>query len=248
MSESQPWGIQPTMKVSKLLLATAIVATTGTAAFAADIRPAPVPAPPPVVVPPPQPTGGPYVSVFGGLIWIPPVEVSAVFTPSEFLVSAERGYRFGGALGYNLSDLFGAEIEVTYARSPLGNVLNIDDPEDVLLELDADNFHSLLTVMGNLTVGFDLGRVRPYVALGAGAARLNLVVPGIGLGLIDTDWTWGVQALAGVDFELTRNISVGLRYRLQHIGPTNFIDEGDDPVALAPFRNHGVEAVLTVRF
>lgn len=241
-------------RISMSLAAAMLITASGGAALAADIPVIVPPAPPPVYVPPPaERAGGPYVSVFGGLIWVPPVFVDAELDGAPFLISSDRGYRFGGALGYKLNDMIGAEAEVSWARVRLAGLTSAEQPDLVaLFPPEYNATATLLTVMGNLVLGRTFGRLTPYVAVGAGAASVTLNVPPDGPfgpdGVFDKDWTWGAQAFAGVNFAITENISIGGRYRFQVIGPTNFIDEGDDPVFIDRFINHGAELVVTLGF
>ncbi|MGD9737996.1 MAG: outer membrane beta-barrel protein [Bauldia sp.] len=225
------------------------MSSTALAADVIVVPPAP-PAPPVVIVE--EPDHNFYMSIFGGLLYIQDVGVTAVFDPTTFTVGSDRGYRFGGALGFSINDTFGAEVEFTTGRVGL-DTLNIEGEEPFDLT-PADATARLTTIMGNLRVGFGAGALQPYVAVGAGAASVALSVPAgaIGVdGVDDKDWTWGVQAMAGVDFALTDNLTIGARYRFQHIGPTSFLDTNEpvgDPVDLDGFNTHGIEAVFTIHF
>lgn len=236
--------------MKRLVLAALATTVLSGTAFAADIvviPPAP-PAPAPVVVVE-QTAGGLYISTFGGLLWAQDADVTAVLTPPDFTIGTDRGYRFGGALGYQFNSVLGAEAEVAFGRVAIDTVTpDGGGPVDIT---GAGASASLLTVMGNLTVGTEFGAFRPYVAVGVGAARVGLDVPagiGLGSGANDTDWALAFQALAGVDYAITDNISIGARFRFQHIRPTAFEDADGDPITVGGFHNYGVEGVLTVHF
>lgn len=237
------------MKRTLLPLAAFATVMSG-AAIAADIPVMVPPAPPVVVTPPPAPTGGPYVSVFGGALFIFQDVLAELPTPFPEVAGfqIDRGYRFGAAIGIRFNEMLGAEVEVARARAQVSAIsfdgVNFTDISDEEL------FGTLWTVMGNVNVGFDVGRLRPYVAVGAGAANLSLMVPTTLYppGIDDRDWTWAAQALAGVDFAITENISIGARYRFQRVGMTTFEDGNADTVTVLPFNNHGIEAVFTIGF
>lgn len=241
--------------MKRLILSAAALALLSGTAFAADVivvppPPAPAPIPVPIVVN--DPPSRLYITAFGGLLWVQDVDVAAgepETTPDLFAVGTDRGYRVGGALGLQFTPMLGAELEVAFGHVALDTLLIPgDDPVDIT---GAGANGRLLTVMGNLTIGQQFGALRPYVAVGAGAARVGLSIPDdtIGPDGVDgTDWTWAVQAMAGVDYAITDNISIGARYRFQHVGPTDFLDNGGTPVNLDGFNNHGLEGVLTVRF
>ncbi|MCR9134828.1 MAG: porin family protein [Alphaproteobacteria bacterium] len=157
----------------------------------------------------------------------------------------DNGYRVGGALGYGFNELLSGEVEVSYANSDVnsiyaGGIFNVTTP--------TTGDGSLWTTMGNIVLGHDMGGWRPYVGAGAGAARMDLDVSGFGSGVDDHDWTWAVQAFAGADLSLTQNMSIGARYRYQHVGSTNFSDGNGLPIGLDETGVHSIEAVLTVNF
>lgn len=202
-----------------------------------------------------------YFAIFGGLMYIQDVAGNALIGPADgdFIIDTQRGYRFGAALGFNFSEMLGAELEVAYGRAAFDAITLLDadgvplgDPVD----LDAEDGHgTLFTVMGNLRAGFGMGAFRPYVAVGAGAAKLGIFAVGENDGGFfpndgadDKDWTWAFQAMAGVDFAVSDNLTIGARYRFQRIGPTEFVDMDGDPITLQPFNTHGVEAVFTIHF
>lgn len=236
----------------KRILLTGFALTIGAGgALAADIAPVVPPPPPVVVVPAPDPTSL-YVSAFGGLAII---RNAVWYQPDPEMAFDLRGYRLGGAIGVNPgSGLFSFEGEVTWARlKPV--VVCADGCQD--LPDDVETRVDILTLMANLRVGPNTGTFRPYVAVGGGAARLALFSPpgefspdGVGPGAVDnTAWTWGVQAIAGVDFAISDNFLVGARYRFQHLGPTtSFLDGAGDPFAVGPLNVHSFEGGITIRF
>ncbi|MGD9740075.1 MAG: outer membrane protein [Bauldia sp.] len=238
----------------KRLALTAIAASTmATGALAADvIEVIPIVTPVPVVVEP-EPSRA-YVTLLGGFVF---ARDTVWNQPEAENIIDFRGYRIGGAIGFNLNSTLALEGDVTWARVYPTEVCDGEEPD--LCEVVPDDIETnatLLTLMGNLRVGATMGTFQPYVAVGAGAARLRIDSPagefgidGIGPGGgRNHDWTWGFQAIAGVDFALTDTISLGVRYRFQHIGPTDFIDLGDDPFTVNPFNVHSIEGGITIRF
>lgn len=238
----------------KRLLLTAIAATVSAGgALAADIAPVIPPPPPPIVVPVPTPSNL-YVSAFGGLVLI---RDAVWYQPDPEARIDLRGFRIGGAIGFTPGGgMLSVEGEVTWARL-YATLLCEGPPEDESCvdpeQIQAFANATLLTVMGNLRIGPNDGFFRPYAAVGGGLARLalesNLGADGVGPGGGDnTDWTWGFQAMVGVDLAITDNFLVGARYRFQRIGPTSFIDLGDDPFTVGPLNVHSFEGGITIRF
>lgn len=233
----------------KRLIATAIAGTiAASSAYAADIQPVVPMATPIVIPPPPAETGNLYVSLFGGIVFMRNV---IWYQPDPEALFNLRGFRIGGAIGANLSPMLAAEGELTWARAYPVEIC-FDGCQDLD---DTETTATLLTLMGNVRLGPTTGTFRPYVAVGGGAARLRLFSPpgefsadGVGVGPGDTDWTWGLQAMVGVDVAVGQNLTIGARYRFQHIGPTNFIDNGDDPFSVGKFNVHSFEAGITLHF
>ncbi|MCW5715787.1 MAG: porin family protein [Bauldia sp.] len=236
----------------KRLLLTAFAATvTASGALAADVMPIVVPPPPPIVVPVPEPSNL-YVSAFGGIVL---VRNAVWYQPDPEATLHLRGFRLGGAIGMNIGGgPLAVEADVTWARASLTAVCAPPPDGDQCREPDDEEaVATLLTVMGNLRFGPTDGFFRPYAAVGGGMARLSLVsdmgADGVGPGGGDnTDWTWGFQAIVGVDLAITDNLLVGARYRYQRIGPTSFIDLGDDPFDVGPLNVHSIEGGITIRF
>lgn len=226
-----------------LPLATGFVALS-TAAFAADLGyEPPTPAP---EAPAPIAWNGLYFAVHGGAYWVPPVGTWFNDGSDTGETSTDTGYRFGGSIGYDFNPMFGVEAEVSYGHASLSS-FEFDGGGGGDVEGDASN----LTVAGNVIVGQQWGSFRPYLGVGAGAARVALSVPAGSFGpdgVDDSDWTWMAQAFAGVDFMITNNLSLGARYRFQYTGKTSFADDGGTPLGLDAFGAHSVEAVLKIRF
>ncbi|MCC6736899.1 MAG: porin family protein [Bauldia sp.] len=237
----------------KRLLLTAFAVSMGAGgALAADIAPV-IPPPPVVVVPAPDPTSL-YISAFGGLALI---RNAVWYQPDPEVAVDLRGFRIGGAIGVNPgAGLFSFEGEATWARlRPTRICFDFNECRDVEDQLE-DTHLDILTLMANLRVGPNHGTLRPYVAVGAGMARVAIFSApgdfgpdGVGPGDDDnTDWTFGFQAMAGVDFAISDNFLVGARYRFQRLGATNFIDGGGDPFTIGPLNVHSLEAGITIRF
>lgn len=239
--------------MKRLLLAAFATTMAGGAALAADIAPV-VPPPPVVVVPAPDPTSL-YISAFGGLAII---RNAVWYQPDPEMALDLRGFRIGGAIGINPgAGLLSFEGEATWARlRPTRICFEFNECRDIPDDELDDTYVQLLTLMANLRVGPNHGTFRPYVAVGGGAARLSvfsapgeLGPDGVGPGDDDnTDWTWGVQAMLGVDFAISDNFLIGGRYRFQHIGPTFFLDGAGDPFAVGPLNVHSIEGGITIRF
>ena len=207
----------------------------------------------PVAPPPPPPTveearnGGPYVSVFGGLLDWPPVDVEFLLGEQvDAIIYTDFGWRAGGAIGLAIDRMLAVELEGTYGRVPLAGYEIPAWPWSADI---TEGTSDLLTIMGNLRLGPTTGTFRPYVAGGGGVARVGLNIPAGQIGddeAVGADWTWGAQGMAGIDIGLADSVSIGARYRFQYIGPTEFQDAGGDDIFVGPFGTHTFEVVLTI--
>ncbi len=233
---------------SRLLMTAAGVVLTSAAAQAADVPTLAIapPPPPPAVEPPPA--GGPYVTIFGGFLDIPPVDAEIVFGGTQLIfVEPDLGFRAGGALGFAMGN-FGVEFEGTYGRTHLGfwDTAPIGGNGGPITDPDA--YAHLVSLMGNLQLNLGTGSFRPFVAVGGGAVRLALTIPDgtWPAEVYDADWTWGAQVMAGVNVALSDAVSLGARYRYQYVGPTSFTDGDSDPIDVFGFGTHGFELTLTI--
>lgn len=232
---------------SRLLMTAAGVVLTTAAAQAADPPPITVAPPPPApMAAMPPPAGGPYVTIFGGFLHIPPVDAEIIFGGTQLIfVEPDLGFRAGGAIGYAMGN-FGIELEGAYGRTHLGFWDTVPGGNGGPIT-DPDSYASLISLMANLNLSLGTGSIHPFVAVGGGAIRLTLndccTWPDE---IDDSDWTWGAQVMAGVNVDLSDTVRIGARYRYQYVGPTSFIDGGDDPVDVFGFGTHGFELTLTI--
>ncbi|MGD9737995.1 MAG: outer membrane protein [Bauldia sp.] len=190
-----------------------------------------------------------YVRLFGGVLVLPPVPANSPFESQggyiDYELIAGLGYRLGAAIGRDMGPLVSVETELSFARAPFVAAII---PEEGTLDLtNVDRSIGILSLTGNLVVGPTLGPLRPYVAFGAGAARVHL---DLGLDVVDDhDVAWTVQAMAGIDVALSEALSIGGRYRFQVVGPTTYASAfSGDPFYLRTFTAHSFEASVLFRF
>ena len=186
-----------------------------------------------------------YFTLHGGVVFLP--DVTADLSPDDTgIFHMTPGYRVGGSIGYDFSPNFGIEGEVSDAGLGIDSVTFFDPAPEGTGSITGNV--NVLTLMGNLIFGHQWGALRPYVGVGAGGARVAANVNDFLSGVNDSAWTWGAQAFAGIDFTVTRNVSLGARYRFQYIGPTNMSDGDGDPIHNHAFTAHSIEAVLKMSF
>lgn len=188
-----------------------------------------------------------YISLHGGVTIPDDTDIEFEFQGQSQVPGVahnDEGFRVGGALGYHFSEMLSGEVEVSYANADVSSIY-AGGIFDTTVPTNGDG--SLLTIMGNVIIGQNMGNWRPYIGAGVGAAHLTVDLD-FGSGIDDSDWTWAVQGIAGIDISLSEQMSLGARYRYQHIGETDFMDNFPEPVALDATASHNVEAVLTVNF
>ncbi len=190
--------------------------------------------------PVPLPPAGFYASLHAGYVMLGDVKGDAG-TDAESHV--EDGYRIGGAFGYDFNSVIGIEAEVSYFQN------DIDSLSAFGTTLDARGDVGVLTLMGNVIIGHQYDRWRPYVGVGAGAAHANFDFVIIGTDSVDDgNWGFAAQAFAGLDFSVTDTVSLGARYRYARIGAIDYTSDGGLDVSGDPFDAHSIEAALKVKF
>ncbi len=129
----------------------------------------------------------------------------------------ESGLRVEGEVGFRINGLNHITLDsVDLAINPPG--INGNLPIGIGTGLNGDT--KVLSFMANLAYDFhtDMG-LRPYIGAGAGVALLftdaSITVPLLGdVSLIDdTAIAFAYQAMAGVDYPISTNWTVGLEYR-----------------------------------
>jgi opacity protein-like surface antigen len=232
------------MRKSIFLISVAAASLWAVAAPAADLYEAP--AGPAAPAPALEPWNGMYVSLHGGVVWLSDV-VADLYPDDVATFEIQPGFRVGGSVGYDFGPNFGIEAEASYAAFNPDFVTVYDTGGSFEGDGPVTGSASALTLMGNLIVGTQMGSVRPYIGVGGGGALVSANVD-LFSGVNDSAWTWAAQAFAGLDLALTRNVSIGARYRFQWIGPSTMSDGDGDPVNIRGYGIQGVEGVLKIRF
>lgn len=193
-----------------------------------------------------------YVSLHGG--WVSPSSSDAI-VPYDIDDPDQReavtfylgaGYRVGGAIGLDLTPNLSVEGEVSYGSAEMEHVsLAGSEKYDLIGEA------STLSLMSNVIVGTDFGGWRPYVGIGAGAVLVAAHMPSQTVMLVESDdsaWTWGAQLIAGVEFDVTEELSVGARYRYQYHGDVELYDTLDRLDDLSGSATQSIEITAKLGF
>jgi opacity protein-like surface antigen len=232
------------------------------AASAADLPPPPLPAP-----------AAWSFSVFGGASWLNDFDsnlstgdavdiigedgvVDTLFPRYNWNgdASFDTGFLVGGTIGYTFVDWARTELEISYANYDLNNVdisyrgcgntdcEDLSEPSD--FSLDGDGSLGILTIMGNMWLGFNMLPVvgDPVNNIGSGLGFSPYFGGGLGVAFVDgstddvfdiddssTAFAW--QVGAGIRWNFASNIGLDVGYRYRGINDVSF-DGLDDSVNL----------------
>ncbi len=161
-----------------------------------------------------------YVNLSGGANWLSDEGFfnSTVATDTlTFSPDSDAGWLISGAVGLSLNNMvqgLRVEAEVAYRQNQVNGVWTSSAVVQDSGLLDYD--HSTLSVMANVWYDFDLGNVRPYIGGGVGWAETELDGTFIGgtipaINHSDDGFAW--QLGAGVNFDISPNVQLGVGYR-----------------------------------
>lgn len=179
--------------------------------------------------------GETYGKLFGGVVFDRDYEVETVppgGTPVGDL-GTDTGFDVGGALGYQISDMFAIEGEVAYRLN------SIDAATIAIVPAPADPDLNALSFMANgvFTAPSGYG-ITPYVGAGAGTARVG--------GLGDHDFVFAYQAFGGLKTNITDRIAAGVEYR--YFGTNDAPYPGAGGALEIDYDTHSVNFVLSRKF
>jgi outer membrane autotransporter protein len=162
-----------------------------------------------------------YVNLSGGANWLSDEGFSASTVGSDTLTFApdsDTGWMISGAVGLSLHNMvqgLRVEAEVAYRDNQVDGVWASSTAPGTDAGL-LDYEHSTLSVMANVWYDFALGNVRPYIGGGVGWAETELEGAFLGgttpaINHSDDGFAW--QLGAGVNFDISPNVQLGLGYR-----------------------------------
>jgi OOP family OmpA-OmpF porin len=168
--------------------------------------------------------GGVYGTFTGGLNWADSVDASGPHTSVH--TSASEGFVVNVALGWHLDDMVmqGLRVELEggyhHNNQPGTAALGIPTtPHGNQSSSGVTQTTSTWSLMANAWYDFDMGgRLKPYFGGGIGWARNKFVPkPFSGAATVeDEGFAW--QAGVGLNFEVSKDASVGLGYRYMDAG------------------------------
>ncbi len=161
-----------------------------------------------------------YVNLSGGANWLSDEGFSASTAGLDtlsFNPNSDAGWIISGAVGLSLNSMvqgLRVEAEVAYRSNQVDGTWASTATAPDLGPLDYE--HSTTSVLANVWYDFSLGDVRPYIGGGVGWAETQLDGRFVGGGLpvidiSDDGFAW--QLGAGVNFDISSNVQLGLGYR-----------------------------------
>ena len=151
-----------------------------------------------------------YLGARGGATWLE--DSSSNVGGTSVGLDYDRGYNLGGSVGYQFGGPFRLEAEVVYRK----NDIDTFTVNGARLGGAAGDVSSL-ALMVNGFYDIQTGTAfTPYVGLGVGYARVStdgITATGAGATISDDDNKFAYQAIAGLAYQLTPEVSLTADYR-----------------------------------
>ncbi|MCW5713025.1 MAG: outer membrane beta-barrel protein [Bauldia sp.] len=201
-----------------------------------------------------------YVTLFGGFSLKANID-GQYYGNSNLDLQANHGFLLGGAFGTWLTPGFRTEIEIATTRR------SVSDP-NFMYEgwcgnpdpfCDANGRLNTLYVLGNAWFHpFNMGRISPYIGIGAGMAVLK---PNISLyeggGYDPFEYGWDERRIApaaqlgvGAQFDLNDRITIDASYRMRAVlgGVFAHSNPGSYSAVGITYFDHGLQLGVTLGF
>jgi len=157
----------------------------------------------------------------------------------------DPGIRADINLGYNLNDSWAVELESGFMWN------SIDTINGVFLASVSQNIDmSSVPILANVIYKMPTKTpCTPYLGVGAGGVVSMFDLNNRGTDYRDTDFTFAYQAEAGLDYALSKNISIGIAYKfLGTLNQRYYLSGLSDHIKIDGVYIHSVVAKLTWTF
>lgn len=205
------------------------------------------------------PNTGFYIGISGGYVIPQTMEVSNPDNSAEkFDITLDNGYLLSIKTGWNTPftrNIMAMEVEYNYINNDFDSSKIVASPYDGYPStLDANM--SIHAVLFNLKARYPQGPIHPYAGFGLGYAYASVgditdrAYDGSGTIILTGESGGGFcgQFLAGVDFDITPNMSFGIGYKYFVAYPTIGDEHGDGIYADLDYRASIFTAGLTFTF
>jgi opacity protein-like surface antigen len=168
---------------------------------------------------------GMYIGLYGG--YTTGMDASWEYSNRDFDLDIDDTWTAGIKIGYSHPKMkyFAAELEYSYLEPELNNTIITRSGAD-LISFDSGN-SKLHNFMLNIIAKYPEGRIHPYFGFGLGASYVDIdsqvsssiagVTASANISEHDTSFAW--QAMAGIDFDIVKNLSIDLGYRYFYTKP-----------------------------
>ena len=180
-------------------------------------------------------TKGIYVGLIGGYV-MPNDMTGRINVPSspmsvKYDLDLKDGYLVGAKVGW-LTPFSNRALAVEFEYNHLEN--KIDSWDYMVFDLDMDGKVKIDLFMFNLIARYPTGRFHPYIGSGIGCAYANISDTNSILGSISggSDVVFAYQLMAGLDFDITKNIIAGISYK--YLAPNTISFDNDAPDLWGP--------------
>ena len=185
-----------------------------------------------------------YLGARGGVTWLEDSSTTVGGVANN--IDYDRGYNIGGSVGYQFGGPFRLEAEVVYRKN---------DVDSYTLGgtrlTGAAGDGSSLALMVNGFYDFNTGTAfTPYVGLGIGYARISadgITATGLGATNSDDDNKFAYQAIAGLAYALTPEVSLTADYRYFATQDPKFRLSNGTTIE-GEYKTHNVMVGLMLRF
>lgn len=185
-----------------------------------------------------------YLGARGGVTWLE--DSSSTVGGVAHNIDYDRGYNIGGSVGYQFGGPFRLEAEVVHRKN------DVDSYTLGGTRLGgAAGEMSSLALMVNGFYDFQTGTAfTPYVGLGVGYARISadgITATGAGVTNSDDDNKFAYQAIAGLAYQLTPEVSLTADYRYFATQDPKFRLSNGSTLE-SEYKTHNVMVGLMLRF
>lgn len=192
--------------------------------------------------------GDVYLGLRGGLSLLQDTDMT-IEIPGVGEIPAELefdpGWLAAIAGGYRFDNGFAVEGEFSYRQN------GVDQERLFGMIIPIDGFIRSYALMANGYYRLDTGTAfSPYVGAGVGGALLTIDADSVGGNFSDDSLEFAYQAMAGIEAEISPQVSAGLEYRYFGTTQPSFADApAGMSVDVDPdYNTHNILATLTWRF
>jgi opacity protein-like surface antigen len=143
-------------------------------------------------------------------------------------LKAKTGARVDLIGGYNFNDYLAGELDIAMVRNELVDI--------------GHTIYYQVPVMANVVGKYPMGKWQPYAGVGLGLVAS--IPDNHGQGSDDVDEVFGTQAMAGIKYQFTRDVSLDLGYKFLYTATA----QPAPHITLGPGYTHSLLLGIAYRF